>query len=168
MAATRTCSSAWIRLAGRPVRIAAHTPPLPAWTNTRWATAKCRVRVVSPGHTLLYYFQINRQRCALSPICKIHANFLTQSNRNQLRSPLPFIIGFRRSASPSPYATALLPMTQHNVMTQLINHQTIAAESVYAKPESVSPSRLSYYASSQLTQVRRVCKNGQTPFRQCT
>ncbi|KAG4078817.1 hypothetical protein HA402_015407 [Bradysia odoriphaga] len=48
---------------------------------------------------------------------------------------------FRRTPSPSLYATALLPLS----------HPT--CESVYAKPESVCPSRISYYASSQLTQV---------------
>lgn len=52
------------------------------------------------------------------------------------------IIGFRRTPSPSLYATALLPLPQHQT-----------CESVYAKPESVCPSRISYYASSQLTQV---------------
>lgn len=58
--------------------------------------------------------------------------------------------GFRRTPSPSPYATALLPMTpppQHQQQPPTVN------ESVYAKPESVCPSRVSYYASSQLTQV---------------
>lgn len=51
------------------------------------------------------------------------------------------ITGFRRTPSPSLYATALLPLPQQT------------CESVYAKPESVCPSRISYYASSQLTQV---------------
>lgn len=50
--------------------------------------------------------------------------------------------GFRQTPSPCPYATALLPGNQ-------------IAESVYARPESVCPSRVSYYASSQLTQVCR-------------
>nr|XP_029710288.1 tyrosine-protein kinase RYK-like [Aedes albopictus] len=57
--------------------------------------------------------------------------------------------GFRSTPSPSPYATALLPLnhahSQQNGLT--------TTESVYAKPESVCPSRVSYYASSQLTQV---------------
>nr|XP_029734570.1 tyrosine-protein kinase Dnt-like [Aedes albopictus] len=56
---------------------------------------------------------------------------------------------FRSTPSPSPYATALLPLnhahSQQNGLT--------TTESVYAKPESVCPSRVSYYASSQLTQV---------------
>ncbi|XP_014763490.2 tyrosine-protein kinase RYK [Drosophila ananassae] len=49
---------------------------------------------------------------------------------------------FRSSPTPTPYATALLPM----------NHDQ-AAETIYSKPESICPSRISYYASSQLTQV---------------
>lgn len=32
-------------------------------------------------------------------------------------------------------------------------------ESVYAKPESICPSRVSYYASSQLTQVKTTTNN---------
>ncbi|XP_055858556.1 tyrosine-protein kinase Drl isoform X1 [Episyrphus balteatus] len=48
---------------------------------------------------------------------------------------------FRGSPTPSPYATALLPMGDQ------------IAETIYSKPESVCPSRISYYASSQLTQV---------------
>ncbi|XP_070141550.1 uncharacterized protein [Drosophila kikkawai] len=48
---------------------------------------------------------------------------------------------FRSSPTPTPYATALLPM----------NHEQ-AAETIYSKPESICPSRISYYASSQLTQ----------------
>lgn len=48
---------------------------------------------------------------------------------------------FRSSPTPSPYATALLPMGDQ------------IAETIYSKPESVCPSRISYYASSQLTQV---------------
>lgn len=51
------------------------------------------------------------------------------------------LLGFRGSPTPSPYATALLPMGDQ------------IAETIYAKPESVCPSRISYYASSQLTQV---------------
>ncbi|KAH8297329.1 hypothetical protein KR044_010419, partial [Drosophila immigrans] len=47
---------------------------------------------------------------------------------------------FRSSPTPTPYATALLPMGDH------------AGETIYSKPESVCPSRISYYASSQLTQ----------------
>uniref|UniRef100_A0A182QRR4 Protein kinase domain-containing protein n=1 Tax=Anopheles farauti TaxID=69004 RepID=A0A182QRR4_9DIPT len=54
---------------------------------------------------------------------------------------------FRRTPSPSPYATALLPLGQNGIAA------TTGTESVYAKPESVCPSRVSYYASSQLTQV---------------
>lgn len=50
-------------------------------------------------------------------------------------------IEFRASPTPSPYATALLPMSDQ------------IAETIYSKPESVCPSRISYYASSQLTQV---------------
>lgn len=49
--------------------------------------------------------------------------------------------GFRSSPTPTPYATALLPMGDQ------------AGETIYSKPESVCPSRISYYASSQLTQV---------------
>lgn len=49
--------------------------------------------------------------------------------------------GFRSSPTPTPYATALLPMGDP------------AGETIYSKPESVCPSRISYYASSQLTQV---------------
>uniref|UniRef100_A0A182PFN3 WIF domain-containing protein n=1 Tax=Anopheles epiroticus TaxID=199890 RepID=A0A182PFN3_9DIPT len=52
---------------------------------------------------------------------------------------------FRSTPSPSPYATALLPLGQNGNVT--------GTESVYAKPESVCPSRVSYYASSQLTQA---------------
>lgn len=52
-----------------------------------------------------------------------------------------FITEFRSSPTPSPYATALLPMGDQ------------IAETIYSKPESVCPSRISYYASSQLTQV---------------
>ncbi|XP_034477179.1 tyrosine-protein kinase Dnt [Drosophila innubila] len=48
---------------------------------------------------------------------------------------------FRGPPTPTPYATALLPM----------GDQT--AETIYSKPESVCPSRISYYASSQLTQA---------------
>ncbi|XP_064541420.1 tyrosine-protein kinase Dnt-like [Drosophila montana] len=48
---------------------------------------------------------------------------------------------FRSSPTPTPYATALLPMGDQN------------GETIYSKPESVCPSRISYYASSQLTQV---------------
>ncbi|EDW01708.1 tyrosine-protein kinase RYK [Drosophila grimshawi] len=48
---------------------------------------------------------------------------------------------FRSSPTPTPYATALLPM----------GDQT--GETIYSKPESVCPSRISYYTSSQLTQV---------------
>ncbi|XP_030080966.1 tyrosine-protein kinase RYK [Drosophila hydei] len=47
---------------------------------------------------------------------------------------------FRSSPTPTPYATALLPMGDQ------------AGETIYSKPESVCPSRISYYASSQLTQ----------------
>ncbi|XP_017835309.2 tyrosine-protein kinase RYK-like [Drosophila busckii] len=49
---------------------------------------------------------------------------------------------FRSSptATPTPYATALLPMGDQS------------GETIYSKPESVCPSRISYYASSQLTQ----------------
>uniref|UniRef100_A0A182M948 Uncharacterized protein n=1 Tax=Anopheles culicifacies TaxID=139723 RepID=A0A182M948_9DIPT len=54
---------------------------------------------------------------------------------------------FRSTPSPSPYATALLPLGQNGTAT--------GTESVYAKPESVCPSRVSYYASSQLTQRLR-------------
>lgn len=54
---------------------------------------------------------------------------------------LGYFLGFRRTPSPSPYATALLPLGQQTT------------DSVYAKPESIAPSRISYYASSQLTQV---------------
>ncbi|KAH8401269.1 hypothetical protein KR009_004204, partial [Drosophila setifemur] len=49
---------------------------------------------------------------------------------------------FRSSPTPTPYATALLPM----------NHEH-TGETIYSKPESICPSRISYYASSQLTQV---------------
>uniref|UniRef100_A0A1A9UIW6 WIF domain-containing protein n=1 Tax=Glossina austeni TaxID=7395 RepID=A0A1A9UIW6_GLOAU len=50
---------------------------------------------------------------------------------------------FRSSPTPSPYATALLPMGDQ------------ITETIYSKPESVCcPSRISYYASSQLTQYR--------------
>ena len=52
-----------------------------------------------------------------------------------------FFLGFSGSPTPSPYATALLPMGDQ------------IAETIYSKPESVCPSRISYYASSQLTQV---------------
>uniref|UniRef100_A0A182WTV9 WIF domain-containing protein n=1 Tax=Anopheles quadriannulatus TaxID=34691 RepID=A0A182WTV9_ANOQN len=52
---------------------------------------------------------------------------------------------FRSTPSPSPYATALLPLGQNGTAGT-------GTESVYAKPESVCPSRVSYYASSQLTQ----------------
>ncbi|CAD7078245.1 unnamed protein product [Hermetia illucens] len=48
---------------------------------------------------------------------------------------------FKSSPTPSPYATALLPMGDQ------------IAETIYSKPESICPSRISYYASSQLTQV---------------
>ncbi|XP_033246511.1 inactive tyrosine-protein kinase RYK-like [Drosophila miranda] len=48
---------------------------------------------------------------------------------------------FRSSPIPTPYATALLPM----------GDQTQAGETIYSKPESICPSRISYYASSQLT-----------------
>ncbi|KAM8713893.1 hypothetical protein ACLKA7_014107 [Drosophila subpalustris] len=48
---------------------------------------------------------------------------------------------FRSSPTPTPYATALLPMGDQ------------AGETIYSKPESVCPSRISYYASSQLTQA---------------
>ncbi|XP_037942038.1 tyrosine-protein kinase RYK-like [Teleopsis dalmanni] len=47
---------------------------------------------------------------------------------------------FRNSPTPSPYATALLPMGDQ------------ITETIYSKPESICPSRISYYASSQLTQ----------------
>ncbi|KFB40015.1 AGAP006405-PA-like protein [Anopheles sinensis] len=53
---------------------------------------------------------------------------------------------FRSTPSPSPYATALLPLGAPN------GTAAMGTESVYAKPESVCPSRVSYYASSQLTQ----------------
>lgn len=56
--------------------------------------------------------------------------------------------GFRSTPSPSPYATALLPLNHGHS-----NGGLATTESVYAKPESVCPSRVSYYASSQLTQV---------------
>ncbi|KFB39567.1 AGAP006405-PA-like protein [Anopheles sinensis] len=56
---------------------------------------------------------------------------------------------FRSTPSPSPYATALLPLGAPNGTTAM------GTESVYAKPESVCPSRVSYYASSQLTQDNR-------------
>ncbi|XP_017476252.1 PREDICTED: tyrosine-protein kinase RYK isoform X2 [Rhagoletis zephyria] len=50
---------------------------------------------------------------------------------------------FRSSPpTPSPYATALLPMGRDHI-----------ADTIYSKPESICPSRISYYASSQLTQV---------------
>ncbi|XP_033251374.1 tyrosine-protein kinase RYK-like [Drosophila miranda] len=49
--------------------------------------------------------------------------------------------GFRSSPIPTLYATALLPM----------GDQTQAGETIYSKPESICPSRISYYASSQLT-----------------
>ncbi|XP_050074129.1 tyrosine-protein kinase Drl [Anopheles maculipalpis] len=69
---------------------------------------------------------------------------------------------FRSTPSPSPYATALLPLGQNGTAT--------GTESVYAKPESVCPSRVSYYASSQLTQVyslstpaRSIHSNGSNP-----
>ncbi|KAI8038409.1 hypothetical protein M5D96_008307 [Drosophila gunungcola] len=48
---------------------------------------------------------------------------------------------FRSSPTPTPYATALLPMNLEQT-----------AETIYSKPESICPSRISYYASSQLTQ----------------
>ncbi|EDW01707.1 GH20311 [Drosophila grimshawi] len=48
---------------------------------------------------------------------------------------------FRSSPTPTPYATALLPM----------GDQT--GETIYSKPESVCPSRISYYTSSQETQL---------------
>lgn len=54
----------------------------------------------------------------------------------------PALTGFRSSPTPTPYATALLPMSHDQ-----------AAETIYSKPESICPSRISYYASSQLTQV---------------
>ncbi|EDS34140.1 tyrosine-protein kinase [Culex quinquefasciatus] len=57
-------------------------------------------------------------------------------------------IRFRSTPSPSPYATALLPLNHGHS-----NGGLATTESVYAKPESVCPSRVSYYASSQLTQV---------------
>ncbi|XP_068146176.1 LOW QUALITY PROTEIN: tyrosine-protein kinase Dnt [Drosophila tropicalis] len=50
---------------------------------------------------------------------------------------------FRSSPTPTPYATALLPMGE----------QTQISETIYSKPESICPSRISYYASSQLTQA---------------
>ncbi|CAD7015172.1 unnamed protein product [Ceratitis capitata] len=50
---------------------------------------------------------------------------------------------FRSSTpTPSPYATALLPVGG--------DHQI--GDTIYSKPESICPSRISYYASSQLTQ----------------
>ncbi|XP_055374226.1 tyrosine-protein kinase Drl-like [Condylostylus longicornis] len=49
---------------------------------------------------------------------------------------------FRNTGStPSPYATALLPTSDQ------------IAETIYSKPESVCPSMISYYASSQVTQL---------------
>uniref|UniRef100_A0A1B0BNP5 Uncharacterized protein n=1 Tax=Glossina palpalis gambiensis TaxID=67801 RepID=A0A1B0BNP5_9MUSC len=54
---------------------------------------------------------------------------------------------FRSSPTPSPYATALLPMGDQ------------ITETIYSKPESVCcPSRISYYASSQLTQHLVFCQ----------
>ncbi|XP_030080965.1 uncharacterized protein LOC115483382 [Drosophila hydei] len=49
----------------------------------------------------------------------------------------------KKLPQPTPYATALLPMGNQ------------AGETIYSKPESVCPSRISYYASSQLTQATR-------------
>lgn len=61
---------------------------------------------------------------------------------NWLQTTLSMLFaGFRSSPTPTPYATALLPMGDQ------------AGETIYSKPESVCPSRISYYASSQLTQV---------------
>uniref|UniRef100_A0A1B0DG39 Uncharacterized protein n=1 Tax=Phlebotomus papatasi TaxID=29031 RepID=A0A1B0DG39_PHLPP len=57
---------------------------------------------------------------------------LTESKKNWLGKP----------SSPSPYATALLALPQSQDI----------AETIYSKPESLCPSRVSYYASSQLTQ----------------
>ena len=65
------------------------------------------------------------------------------------------LAGFRSTPSPSPYATALLPLGQNGTAGT-------GTESVYAKPESVCPSRVSYYASSQLTQVSAVHFTRQT------
>ncbi|XP_038120680.1 tyrosine-protein kinase Drl [Culex quinquefasciatus] len=72
---------------------------------------------------------------------------------------------FRSTPSPSPYATALLPLNHGHS-----NGGLATTESVYAKPESVCPSRVSYYASSQLTQVyslstpaRSIHSNGSNP-----
>lgn len=59
----------------------------------------------------------------------------------KLLNALSLSTGFRSSPTPTPYATALLPMGDQ------------VGETIYSKPESVCPSRISYYASSQLTQV---------------
>lgn len=65
------------------------------------------------------------------------------------QSIILFQTGFRSTPSPSPYATALLPIGQPNSNNNS-NSDNNNSESMYAKPESVCPS---YYASSQLTQV---------------
>uniref|UniRef100_A0A1B0CBX4 Uncharacterized protein n=1 Tax=Lutzomyia longipalpis TaxID=7200 RepID=A0A1B0CBX4_LUTLO len=51
--------------------------------------------------------------------------------------------GLGKPSSPSPYATALLALPPSQDV----------AETIYSKPESLCPSRVSYYASSQLTQI---------------
>lgn len=76
---------------------------------------------------------------------------------NEHPYPIPFFCftlspsyeGFRTtSPTPSPYATAnLLPVNGCN------NNIMMAGETIYSKPESICPSHISYYASSQLTQV---------------
>ncbi|XP_055686405.1 tyrosine-protein kinase Drl isoform X1 [Lutzomyia longipalpis] len=58
---------------------------------------------------------------------------LAESKRSWLGKP----------SSPSPYATALLALPPSQDV----------AETIYSKPESLCPSRVSYYASSQLTQI---------------
>lgn len=74
------------------------------------------------------------------------ANYLSPFRFNPIGYKLLNVLsllstGFRSSPTPTPYATALLPMGDQ------------AGETIYSKPESVCPSRISYYASSQLTQV---------------
>lgn len=113
MAAIRTCSYALIRSDDRPVP-PAPMQPLPASTNIR-QRPKSPAAFSTVSHAV--------------PPSRLATNYSMCST------------GFRSSPTPTPYATALLPMGDQ------------AGETIYSKPESVCPSRISYYASSQLTQV---------------
>lgn len=156
MAAIRMSLYVWIPWEGRPVRTVVPMPPLPVSISTPWRPRNPATysKVSCPK----YNPRRHAKQSQMPPLSRLGRGYGTRvlfaiypvirKSKDEMDRPLlmfeiclSLFSEFRSSPTPSPYATALLPMGDQ------------IAETIYSKPESVCPSRISYYASSQLTQV---------------